>query len=814
MKISYNWLKEYLNINLSDEEMSEVLTEIGLEVSKVEKFDSVKGGLEGLIIGHVLSCEKHANAEKLSKTTVDIGGEILPIVCGASNVAAGQKVVVAKVGTILYNGDEKWQIQKSKIRGEVSEGMICAEDEIGLGTDHEGIMVLDQNVEVGTLAKNYFNIYTDTVFEIDLTPNRPDAISHYGVARDLYAYLTLNRDLKLELKLPDLSNFKIDNQNRQINVEVKNTEACPRYSGITVSNLGVKNSPEWMKNRLKAIGLNPINNIVDITNYVLHEIGHPIHAFDAEEIKGNKVIVTTVEKGTKFITLDEKELKLDERDLMICDSYEKPMCIGGVMGGLESGVSEKTKNIFIESAFFNPVWVRKTAKRHSINTDASYRFERGVDPNNTLWALKRVATLIKELSGGEISSDIVDIYSEKIEKFEVDLSYRQLDKLTGFVIERELVRKILTLLEIEISEENTEGLKLKVPTYRFEVRREADIIEEIIRIYGYNKIPLPEKINTTVLVQERNISEKMRERVSHMLTGRGFYEMMSFSLLNRELIQKIESFKDDQSIEMQNPLSKELNTMRQSLVFGALDAIQRNINYQNSDIKFFELGSSYFKKDKIKFEERFNQKYRLSITVCGLKNKVNWKTNEEKVDFFNLKSNVEAVIQSMGFDLKMFRIVEFSDDMYKYGLEYFYNNKSILKLGALTRKILKIYGIETDVFFSEIEWGDLINSLQKESEFKELIKFQKVRRDLALLLDKNVKYSEIEKIAMETDKKLIKEVNIFDVYEGKNIPEGKKSYAVSFILQDDEKTMTDKVMSKVMNKLMNNYKQKLNAEIR
>ena len=499
---------------------------------------------------------------------------------------------------------------------------------------------------------------------------------------------------------------------------------------------------------------------------------------------------------------------------MICDSLETPMCIAGVMGGIESGVKNRTKRVFIESAFFNPVWVRKTAKRHAISTDASYRFERGVDPNNCLWALKRTSLLIKELAGGQISSEIKDIYSEKLEDFDVDLTYKQLDKLIGFEIDRNIVKNILTLLEIKVDKEREDGLNLRVPTYRFEVRREADIIEEIIRIYGYNKIPLPEKIHTTVLVQQKNISEKMRDKISHILTARGFYEMMSFSLLNGEIYNKVDEKENKKSVEMQNPLSKELDTMRKSLVFGALDAVRRNINYQNPDIKFFEFGSIYYNTEKENFEGRYVQKYRLSLTMTGQKNKLNWKTPEEKIDFYTLKSNLEMILIALGFERRTFKVKEFSDDIYKYAIEYFIDNKSVAKIGALSKKILKIYAIDEDVFFAEIEWNELIRKMPKEKQFSELVKFQKVRRDLALLIDKKVKYGDIEKIAIQTDKRLIKDVNIFDVYHGENIPEGKKSYAVSFVLQDDTKTLTDKVMNKVMNKLINNYKQQLDAEIR
>ena len=814
MKISYNWLKDYLNIDMPADELSAVLTEIGLEVSKVEQFESIKGGLEGLVIGKVLTCEKHQNADKLSVTTVDIGGTVVPIVCGAPNVAANQKVVVAVVGTTLYDGDEVWKIKKSKIRGEVSEGMICAEDEIGLGEGHEGIMVVDENAEIGTKAKDFFDIYVDTVFEVDLTPNRPDAISHYGVARDLYAYFSINTDLELELKLPDVSAFKVENNDLDIDLEIKNKDACPRYSALTVSGLTVAESPEWMKNRLKAIGNKPINNIVDITNYVLHEIGHPLHAFDGQKVEGNKIIVTPAQVGTKFMTLEEKEIELSEKDLMICDANEKPMCIGGVMGGLESGVKDETSSVFIESAFFNPVWVRKTAKRYGISSDAAYRFERGVDPNNCIWTLKRATMLVKEIAGGKISSDIKDIYPKKIENFKVELAYSQLDKLIGFNIDRELVKRILTILEIKIISETEEILSLEVPTYRFEVRREADVIEEIIRIYGYNKIPLPEKIVTTVLSQEKNISEEKKTSVGHFLTAQGFYEIMSFSLLNGEIYDKLDDFGGDSAVRMQNPLSKELDTMRQSLVFGALDAVQRNVNNQNPDLKLFEFGSVYFKTKADKFDDKYNQLYRLSLTVSGLKNKLNWKTDEKNSDFYTIKSYAEGVLASLGFSIDKFNKLEISDAVFKYGLEYKLGKMSIMKFGALSRQMLKLYGINQDVFYAEIEWGILMNILPKPDDFNEIVKFHKVKRDLALLLDSSVKYSEIEKIAYQTDKKLLKDVSIFDLYEGENIPKGKKSYAVSFWLQSEEKTLTEKQIKKIMGKLIYNYQNKLGAEIR
>ncbi len=814
MKISYNWLKDYINIDLQPDELSAVLTEIGLEVSKVEKYESIQGGLEGLVIGKVLTCKKHPDADKLSITTVDIGNTILPIVCGAPNVTENQKVVVATVGTTLYNADEPWVIKKSKIRGETSEGMICAEDEIGLGDSHEGIMVLDENAEIGTKAKDYFKIYTDTIFEIDLTPNRPDAISHFGVARDLYAYLSINSDLKLELKKPNISDFKVDNNKLDIDVIVENIEACPRYTGLTIRGLKIAESPEWLKNRLKAIGNKPINNVVDITNYVLHEIGHPLHAFDAEKINGNKIIISTLEEGTKFKTLDEQEITLKNTDLMICGSQKQPMCIGGVFGGFDSGVKESTKSVFLESAFFNPVWIRKSAKYHTLSTDASYRFERGVDPNGCIWTLKRAAMLIKEIAGGEISSEIKDFYPEKINNFEVELTFNQLNKYTGIEIPKDLLKKILKVLEIEIISEDDKKILLSVPTYRFELRREADVIEDIIRIYGYNKIPIPETLNTTILNQETNISETKKLSVGHLLTAQGFYEIMSFSLLNEDILSKTEAFESNSYVRMQNPLSKELEIMRQSLVFGALDAIQRNLNNQNYDLKLFEFGSCYFKTDAEKFDDKYQQLYRLSLSFTGLKNKINWKTNSEKSDFFTLKSYINSVLISLGFDIEKFTKNEFSDNIYKYGIEYKLGKSSIVKFGAISRKVLKIYDIEQDVFFAEIEWGFLMNILPKPAQFKEIIKFPKVKRDLALLIDKSVKYSDIEKLAYSVDKQLIKEVSIFDNYQGDKLPEGKKSYAISFWLQSDDKTLDEKQINKIMDKLIYNFQNKLGAEIR
>jgi phenylalanyl-tRNA synthetase beta chain len=723
-------------------------------------------------------------------------------------------VVVATVGTKLYDGDKELEIKKSKIRGEVSEGMICAEDEIGLGKSHEGIMVLDQNAIIGQPAKEYFDIYSDIVLEVDITPNRPDAISHFGIARDLFAFLSINSDLKLELKLPKVDDFKIQNTNKNIEIEIKNTEACPRYSGISLSNVNISESPTWMQNRLKAIGLKPINNVVDITNYVLHEIGHPLHAFDANIISGNKIIVSTVTVGTKFTMLDEKETELTDNDLMICDSNLTPLCMGGVMGGLNSGITENTKTVFLESAFFNPVWVRKTAKSRGISSDSSYRFERGVDPNNCIWTLKRCALMIKEIAGAEISSEIKDIYPEKINNFKVDLTFKQLDKYAGFVIDRELINKILNLLEINIIEQNEIGYKLEVPTYRFEVRREADVIEDIIRIYGYNRLPISDSLTTKILVQEESPNEEMKLKIGSFLTSLGFFEMISFSLLNGEIYEKLSDFDSSLSVKMQNPLSKELDTMRQSLIFGALDAVNRNINNNTSVIKLYELGSTYIKTNASNFDDKYVQSYRLSLTLSGKTEKENWKTDVKNIDFYNLKSSAEAVLKRLGFSIEKFKTFEISDNTYKYGLEYKLGKDTVMKIGSVARQVLKIYDIDQEVFFAEIEWGLLISRLSKPQNFSEIVKFPKVKRDLALLIDKAVKYADIEKLAFDVEKVLLKEVNIFDVYEGDKLPEGKKSYAVSFYLQSNENTLTDKNIETVMEKLIFNFKNKLGAEIR
>jgi phenylalanyl-tRNA synthetase beta chain len=815
MKISYNWLKDYINIDLDYNTVAKILTDIGLEVENIEHFESVKGGLEGIVVGEVKTCSKHPDADKLSITKVDIGSEnLLDIVCGAPNVATGQKVLVATIGTTLYNGEEPWTIKKSKIRSAVSEGMICAEDELGLGISHDGIMVLPADVKIGLPAKEYFKVYQDIVFEIGLTPNRIDAASHFGVARDLYAYLKVNTDLKVELKLPDTSKFKVENTNNKIEVVVENSSACPRYAGITVSNLEVKESPEWLKNRLKAIGLKPISNVVDITNYVLQEIGHPLHAFDADKISGKKIIVKTLAEGTKFTTLDEAERQLSSDDLMICN-VENGMCIGGVFGGLESGVNEKTKNIFIECAYFNPVWVRKTAKRHMLSTDSSFRFERGVDVNNTIWTLKRTAQLINEIAGGQISCEIVDIYPNKINSNNVELSFSQVDRLIGKKIGNEKIKKIINALEIKIIEEKIDRLLLEIPTYRVDVTREADVIEDILRIYGYNNVEIPESVNSSLSYAPEIDFEKLRNKVSDYLSSNGFNETMSNSLTKDAYYQNLETYKVENTVKILNPLSQDLNAMRQTLLYGGLEAVERNIRYKNSDLKLYEFGNCYFYlKDKEEFKQKYYEQQHLGIFISGNKNEINWKTPEQKTDFYYLKSYSENILKYLNFNLDEFETQELTDDVFNYAINYKINNQIYLTLGSVKKSILKKMDIEQDVFYADFEWEKLLLILPTTNRYKPLPKYPEVRRDLALLIDENISFKQIKELAYKTEKNYLKKVSIFDVYKGEKLGADKKSYAVSFVLQDEDKTFTDKQIEKIMQKLMDVYKNELNAVIR
>ncbi|MEE4198104.1 MAG: phenylalanine--tRNA ligase subunit beta [Bacteroidales bacterium] len=815
MKISYNWLKDYVDSELSPEEVAKILTNTGLEVEGIEHFESVKGGLEGLVIGKVITCHKHPNADKLSVTRVDLGnGEILPIVCGAPNVAEGQKVVVAKVGTTLFFGDDELKIKKAKIRGEVSEGMICAEDEIGLGTSHDGIMVLDPMAKTGTPANEYFKIETDTVFEIGLTPNRIDGASHIGTARDLAAYLNLNHPTKI--KKPSVDHFKVDHHHLPIDIQIENPEACPRYTGITVSNIKVKQSPTWLQNKLKAIGLKPINNLVDISNYVLHETGQPLHFFDADKIEGKKVIVKTLPAGSTFMTLDEKERKLSAEDLMICNEKEG-MCIAGVFGGIKSGVTGNTKNVFIESAYFNPVYIRKTAKRHALHTDASFRFERGADPNNTIYPLKRAALLIKEIAGGEIASEIVDIYPTPITKWTVKLTYKNLKRLIGKTIAKKMVKKILESLDIRINHEDEEQLTLEIPTYRVDVTREADVIEEILRIYGYNHIEITEHVNSSISYSQKPDKEKIQNLVSETLTANGFHEIMCNSLTKADYYEELKSYPADHSVTIYNPLSNDLNIMRQTLLFGGLESIAHNINRRNPDLKLYEFGNCYqiTKKESKNPLKKYHETRQMALFLTGNKNMESWLRKQEPTSFFHLKSFVENILDKLGINVNQTTQNEVDKDIFSDGLSYLYNKNIIVSFGLVHKKILKSMDIDAPVYYAEFNWDQLLKITAKHTiRFTEIPKYPEVRRDLALLLDQSVRFSELKALAFKSEKKLLKQVSLFDVFEGEKLGKNKKSYALSFILQDENRTLTDKQIDKIMNNLMRGFEKELGAQIR
>lgn len=818
MNISYNWLKDYINLELAPCDVAAALTQIGLETGSVEEVESIKGGLKGLVVGEVLTCQRHPNSDHLSVTTVNIGeGEPLPIVCGAPNVAAGQKVIVATVGTVLYKGDESLTITKSKIRGEVSMGMICAEDEIGIGNDHSGIMVLNPDAEVGKPASEFFNVQSDYVLEVDLTPNRIDSASHIGIARDLAAFLSQQKEISYTR--PDVSQFKVDNHSLSIPVTIENAEACPRYTGLTISGVKVKESPEWLQYRLKAIGLNPINNIVDITNYVLFETGQPLHAFDADDITGGKIIVKTLPKGTKFQTLDASERELNEKDLMICNS-EEGMCIGGVFGGIKSGIKEITTKLFLESAYFNPVYIRKTARRHGLNTDASFRFERGVDPNGTIYALKRAALLIKEIAGGEISSEVVDVLANPsiLNPFKVNILFTHINRLIGKEISKDIINKILKSLEIDIESETAEGLDLSVPPYRVDVRKEADVIEEILRIYGYDKIEPSQKVKSTIqyLIQPDKL--KLQNLISESLTSKGFNEIMSNSLTRSGYYDNCQTFKAENSVKLFNPLSSDLNVMRQTLLFGGLEAISRNNSFRNSNLRMYEFGNVYFfdgTRVTAKPVQNFSEAEHIGIWITGKKETPNWAVAEENTSFFTLKAYLENTLLRLGVEADKCRIDSFSNDLISEGLEYSFKNKVIGQIGYVDRKLVKTFDIPTDVFYGDINWTTLLKLIgDLKVSYSPLPRYPEVRRDLALLLDKEVKFSIIREWAFKAERQILKSVNVFDVYEGDHLPAGKKSYAVSFILMDEKQTLNEKQIEKTINKLMSIFEREVGATIR
>jgi phenylalanyl-tRNA synthetase beta chain len=818
MKISYNWVKDYLKIDLDPHKLSEILTGIGLEVEGMEEWESIKGSLKGVLIGEVLTCKKHPDAAKLSVTTVNIGlPEALQVVCGASNVAAGQKVPVATAGAMIFKGEQSIEIKKSKIRGELSEGMICAEDELGLGTGHDGIMVLDSSVKPGTPAGEYFGVVKDTVYEIGLTPNRIDSGSHFGVARDLAAYLNLNTGTSYKAVMPSVDGFKPDNNSNRFEVFVENIADCPRYTGITISDVNIAESPEWLKTKIRAIGLNPISNVVDITNFVQHEIGQPLHAFDADKISDKKVIIKNLPHKTRFITLDEVERSLSSRDLMICNSKEG-MCIAGVFGGIKSGITSSTRNIFLESAHFNPVSIRKTSKRHGLQTDASFRFERGTDPNITIWALKRAAILMKEIAGGKISSEITDVYPEKIENARVEVSYKNIERLIGKQIEKDTIRKILGLLDIVIRKEESDNLLLEIPAYRVDVKIEADVIEEILRIYGYNNIDINNHVNSTLTYVEKPDKENVINTISDLLSANGFAEIMCNSLNPALWYEQSNDFNADHLVRLANPLSSDFNAMRQSLLYGGLNSVLWNINRQCYDLKFYEFGNCYFKVNSehpVPSVDDFNEKTSLDLFITGKTGKESWNHKTNPTDFFHIKSATEMILSRLGIFPASLIYGESSRKYFAESVTYSFNKVLVAETGRISKGYLTKFDIGQDVFYSHLEW-DYVMKLIKTNiiSYQELPKYPSVRRDLAILIDKSLKFGQIKEIAFKTEKNVLKEVGLFDVYESSSLGANKKSYAVSFILRDDLKTMTDKNIEKVMNNLIRAFENELNAKIR
>jgi phenylalanyl-tRNA synthetase beta chain len=809
MRISYNWLKQFIKIDWKSDETAALLTDLGLEVEVVEAFESVTGGLKGIVVGHVLTCEKHPDADKLKITTVDLGDGNAPvqIVCGANNVAAGQKVPVATIGTKLYDKDgNAFEIKKGKIRGQESHGMICAEDEIGLGTSHDGIMVLSDDLMPGTPASQVFNIEVDEVFEIGLTPNRADAMSHMGVARDLKAGL-LQSNVTTEFITPSVSKFKVDKRTLKIDIKVEDAKLAPRYAGVTISGITVKPSPSWLQNRLKAIGLTPKNNIVDVTNYVLHELGQPLHAFDANKISGNKIIVKTVAAGTKFTTLDGIERALHEEDLMICDE-SGPICMAGVFGGANSGVTETTTNIFLESAYFNPVSIRKTAKRHTLSTDASFRFERGIDPQITDYALKRAALLIQEVAGGEITSDLIDIYPKKIEDFNVFLSFEKVNKLIGEELKKETIKNILASLDIKINSISDAGLGLNIPPYRVDVQREVDVIEEILRVYGYNNIKIPNKINASVSNSSRTEEFKVQNIIANQLCSLGFNEMMANSLTTSNYIAYSEQILSEETVTMLNPLSSDLSVMRQSMLFSALESVSYNGNRRNSDLKLFEFGKTYHN-----IEGKYSEKKHLTITMSGNATSENWNVAQKPSDFFLFKGYITAILSKLNIETKV-KTVPVTHDIFAEGMGFAIGNEVIAEFGTIKKSVLKHFDIKQDVFFGDVNWDAIQKYVSNKIKLVDIPKFPEVRRDLALLVNQSVTFEELYVVAKQTEKSLLKNINLFDVYEGKNLPEGKKSYALSFVLQDTSNTLTDVQIDKIMNKLQSNFETKFEAVLR
>ncbi len=808
MQISYNWLKQFIKPDWNSQKTSELLTDLGLEVESITTFESVKGGLKGVVVGHVLACIKHPNADTLKLATVDIGTDSpVQIVCGAPNVAKGLKVPVATIGTTLYTPDgEAWKIKKGKIRGEESHGMICAEDELGLGAGHEGIMVLDESLKPGTPCSKVFTVEQDEVFEIGLTPNRADAMSHFGVARDLKAGLK-QREVDKELITPSVSQFGVDDRSLKLQVTVEDSKAAPRYCGVSMTNLTVKPSPEWLQNRLRAIGVKPINNVVDATNYVLHDLGQPLHAFDAERIHDNKIVVKTLPSGTKFMTLDGEERILHQDDLMICDS-EKPMCIAGVFGGINTGVTEKTTSIFLESAYFDPVSIRKTAKRHGLNTDASFRFERGIDIENVEYALKRAALLIKEIAGGDVSSDIVDLYPKRIDENQVFLTFRKTYSLIGQEIPQDTIKSILASLDIRVKSVTEAGLGLTIPTYRVDVQREVDVIEEILRVYGYNNIDFKPKLNASIAQVHKFEDYKLQHIIGDLLAAQGFYEIMANSLTSHDHSELLGNGDKESAVTILNPLGTELSVMRQSLLFSGLEAISYNINRKNKDLKFFEFGKTYHQKETSRIENKH-----LSLFLTGNRTMDGWAVADKPTDFFYLKSVVTNILSRLGISETVPMPTE--NPIFSEGLALTVHGKELLSLGTVKKSILENMNIKREILYADFNWDHIIAlARNNDISYKEIPKYPEVKRDLALLLDDKISFQQLYELGRRTEKNWLKQINLFDVYTGNNLPEGKKSYAISFTLQNPQRTLTDGQIDKIMDKLQRRYEEEYGAELR
>ncbi len=820
MNISYKWLKEYVDFELTPQQVSDALTSCGLEVDALEEVQSIRGGLKGLYVGKVLTCEMHPNSDHLHVTTVDLGKECpQQIVCGAPNVAAGQKVIVADLGCVLYDGDKEFTIKKSKLRGVESNGMICAEDEIGVGNDHAGIMVLPNDAVVGTPAAEYFHLESDWVIEVDITANRSDALSHWGVARDLYAWLK-QKGYPTSLHRPDCEEFKVDNEDLDIDVEIENTDACRRYVSLSVTDCEVKESPEWLKNKLSVIGLRPINNIVDITNYIMMAYGQPMHCFDADMVEGNKIVVKTLPEGTPFVTLDGEEHQLGEHDLAICNAKE-PMCIAGVFGGRGSGTYETTRNVVLESAYFHPTWIRKSARRHGLSTDASFRFERGIDPNGQIYAIKQAAILCKQLAGGKVSMQIKDVYPNPIPNAVVELEYGYVDTLIGKEIGKDTIKSIATSLDMKVLKETDDALTLEVPAYRVDVQRSCDVVEDILRIYGYNNVEIPTRLASALTAPEAADAEyKLENVIGEQLVGCGFNEILNNSLTKTSYYQDLNAYAEENTVKVMNPLSADLGVMRQTLLFGGLESINRNANRKMGNLRFFEFGNCYhYNAEKHEDEnpiKAYTEEYHLGLWVTGKRVQGSWAHPDEDSSYYELKAYVENVLGRLGVPAGMIVSAKSQNNIFSSGIEMKNRGgKVFVEMGVVSKELQRKADITSPVYFADIHWTALMKAVRNNKvEFTEISKYPSVSRDLALLVDKNVEFAQIEQIVRQSEKKLLKSVELFDVYEGKNLPAGKKSYAVNFILQDSEKTLNDKAIDAIMNKVVNNLKKQLGAELR